>query len=61
MMYERGVNVQQILYPAVEEEKARLRFFITSVHKEEQIRYTVEVLAEEIAKIDPRHLTGGLN
>ena len=26
---------------------ARLRFFITSQHTEEQIRYTVEVLAEE--------------
>ena len=55
-MFERGINVQPILYPAVEEEKARLRFFITSAHTEEQIRQTVNVLAEELAKIDPRHL-----
>ena len=55
-MFERGINVQPILYPAVEEEKARLRFFITSPHTEEQIRHTVEMLTEEIAKIDPRHL-----
>jgi 8-amino-7-oxononanoate synthase/acyl carrier protein len=55
-MFERGINVQPILYPAVEEEKARLRFFITSAHSEEQIRHTVAVLAEEIGKIDPRHL-----
>ena len=55
-MFERGINVQPILYPAVEEEKARLRFFITSAHTEEQIRRTVAILAEEIAKIDPRHL-----
>jgi hypothetical protein len=40
----------------VEEEKARLRFFITSVHTEKQIRYTVDCVAEEIAKIDPRHI-----
>jgi len=55
-MFDRGINVQPILYPAVEEEKARLRFFITSAHTEEQILHTVQVLAEEIAKIDPRHL-----
>jgi 8-amino-7-oxononanoate synthase/acyl carrier protein len=55
-MFERGISVQPILYPAVEEEKARLRFFITSAHTEEQIRRTVAILAEEIAKIDPRHL-----
>jgi 8-amino-7-oxononanoate synthase/acyl carrier protein len=50
-MFERGISVLPILYPAVEEEKARLRFFITSAHTEEQIRYTVAVLAEEVEKI----------
>jgi 7-keto-8-aminopelargonate synthetase-like enzyme len=58
-MFDRGISVQPILYPAVEEEKARLRFFITSAHSEEQIRHTVDVLTEEIAKIDPRHLGNG--
>ena len=43
-------------YPAVEEEKARLRFFITAVHTEEQIRRTVADLAEELAKIDPQYV-----
>lgn len=37
-----GINVQPILYPAVDESAARLRFFITSEHSEEQIRFTVE-------------------
>jgi 8-amino-7-oxononanoate synthase/acyl carrier protein len=55
-LFERGISVQPILYPAVEEEKARLRFFITSAHTEDQIRRTVDILTEEIAKIDPRHL-----
>ena len=55
-MERRGVNVQPILHPAVEEKAARLRFFITSNHTEEQIRYTVEVLAEELAKMNPGYL-----
>jgi len=55
-MERRGVNVQPILHPAVEEKAARLRFFITSTHTEEQIRYTVEVLAEELGKIDPAYV-----
>ena len=44
-LLERGINVQPILYPAVEEEKARLRFFITSAHSAEQIRTTVTAVA----------------
>jgi 7-keto-8-aminopelargonate synthetase-like enzyme len=55
-MFERGVNVQPILHPAVEEERSRLRFFITSAHNEQQIRSTVQILAEELAKIDPKYL-----
>jgi 8-amino-7-oxononanoate synthase len=48
-LLRRGVNSNPILYPAVPEDKARLRFFITSCHSEEQIRYTVKVLTEELA------------
>lgn len=55
-MFERGINVQPILYPAVEEKAARLRFFITAAHTTEQIRRTVATVAEEIALIDPRHI-----
>jgi 7-keto-8-aminopelargonate synthetase-like enzyme len=58
-LYERGFNVQPILYPAVEEEKARLRFFITAAHTEDQIRSTVAAVAEEIAKIDPKYVQNG--
>jgi 8-amino-7-oxononanoate synthase len=54
-MFDRGVNVQPILHPAVEESAARLRFFITSMHTEEQIRYTVDVMTEELERVDPRH------
>ena len=47
----RGINVQPILHPAVPEKSARLRFFVSSEHTEEQIRSTVQLLAEEIARL----------
>jgi 8-amino-7-oxononanoate synthase/acyl carrier protein len=52
---DRGINVQPILYPAVEERAARLRFFITSTHTPEQIRTTVRATAEELDRIDPSY------
>jgi len=45
-LFERGINVQPIIYPAVEEKAARLRFFLSSLHTEGQIRQTIEVLKE---------------
>jgi 8-amino-7-oxononanoate synthase len=51
----RGINVQPIMYPAVEERAARLRFFITSNHTPEQIRTTVRAVAEELDSIDPSY------
>jgi 8-amino-7-oxononanoate synthase len=50
-MFRRGINVQPILYPAVPERAARLRFFVTAAHSEEQIRETVSILLEESRKI----------
>ena len=55
-MFVRGINVQPILHPAVEESAARLRFFVTAKHTEEQIRLTVDAVVEELKKIDPSHL-----
>jgi 7-keto-8-aminopelargonate synthetase-like enzyme len=48
----RGINVQPIMYPAVEERAARLRFFITAKHNADQIRMTVLAVSEELAKLD---------
>jgi 7-keto-8-aminopelargonate synthetase-like enzyme len=47
----RKINVQPIVHPAVEENAARLRFFISATHTEEEIRYAVQVLSEELNKI----------
>jgi len=55
-MLTRGINVMPILHPAVEEKAARLRFFVTSSHTAEQIRYTIDVLAEELGKLNPDYL-----
>ena len=54
-LFERGINVQPILYPAVEEKAARLRFFITANHTTDQIEKTVTAMREELAKIDPSY------
>jgi 7-keto-8-aminopelargonate synthetase-like enzyme/NAD(P)-dependent dehydrogenase (short-subunit alcohol dehydrogenase family)/acyl carrier protein len=54
---ERGINVQPILYPAVEEDQARLRFFLSSLHHEEQLVTTANVLKEELDRLT-RELTG---
>src|SRR4030095_6740871 len=45
-LFERGINVQPILYPAVEEEKDRPRFFITAAHTAQQLRRTADAVAE---------------
>jgi 8-amino-7-oxononanoate synthase len=50
-MFARGVNVQPILYPAVPEGAARLRFFLTAAHTEAQIDEAARILIEENAKV----------
>ncbi len=41
-LFEQGINVQPILYPAVPEKNARLRFFISCEHTEQQIDKTIQ-------------------
>jgi 8-amino-7-oxononanoate synthase len=53
-LQRRGINVQPIVHPAVEERAARLRFFITAKHSEEQIRGAVAAVAEELSRLDSR-------
>ena len=43
--------MQPIVYPAVQERSARLRFFVSSEHSEEMIRSTVELLAAESQRL----------
>jgi 8-amino-7-oxononanoate synthase len=50
-LFDRGINVQPILPPAVPDRSARLRFFITTNHSEAQIRAAVSAVADELAKL----------
>ena len=43
-----------ILYPAVADEEARVRFFISSMHTEDQIRTTVEATADSLERLRRR-------
>lgn len=43
-LFERGINAQPIVYPAVEEKAARVRFFISSQHTEQQMQQLLSVL-----------------
>jgi 8-amino-7-oxononanoate synthase len=47
-LLKNGVSVNPILYPAVKERLARLRFFITAEHSTEDIESTVELLARAL-------------
>jgi len=50
-LFRRKINVQPILYPAVQERSARLRFFISCEHTEAQVQLTVDALAEELRRL----------
>jgi 7-keto-8-aminopelargonate synthetase-like enzyme len=47
----RGIEVQPIVRPAVSATTARLRFFLTANHTEEQILETVPVVAQQLEKL----------
>lgn len=47
-LFKRGINVQPILYPAVPEKSARLRFFISASHTNAHIESTIAIMAEEM-------------
>ena len=50
-LMNRGINVQPILYPAVADNASRLRFFLSNLHTEAQLRYTTKTVREELERI----------
>ncbi len=48
---EAGVNALPIIYPAVSEKAARVRFFLSALHDEDQIRSTIDVVARAVAAL----------
>jgi 8-amino-7-oxononanoate synthase len=55
-LFRRGINVQPMIYPSVPHNAARLRFFVSSMHTEAQIRSTVEILAQEMGQLQIANL-----
>jgi 7-keto-8-aminopelargonate synthetase-like enzyme len=52
---DQGVNVQPIVYPAVAENAARLRFFLSSTHTPEELVGTAERVAATLDAIREQH------
>lgn len=48
-LFDAGINVQPIIYPAVEERAARLRFFLSAMHTEQEIQCALRVLKKCIS------------
>ncbi|SNY90743.1 8-amino-7-oxononanoate synthase [Cohaesibacter sp. ES.047] len=51
-LLERGIYAFPITYPAVPMNEARLRFFITAEHSEEQLQAAVDITTEELKKLE---------
>jgi 8-amino-7-oxononanoate synthase len=50
-LFERGINVQPIIAPAIPERLARLRFFLSSEHAPGDLAASVQAIAEEFAAV----------
>ena len=50
-LLQHGIHVQPIVYPAVAQDGARLRFFITIDHTEAQFRATMPAIARELERL----------
>ncbi|VFR24212.1 8-amino-7-oxononanoate synthase [plant metagenome] len=50
-LWREGINAQPILHPAVPENAARLRFFLSCLHTEAQIDATVDALVRGLAAL----------
>lgn len=52
LLFQRGINVQPILHPAVPERSARLRVFVSSLHEPAQIRHAVAEIARAVREVE---------
>ena len=55
-LLERGINVLPIIHPAVPAKASRLRFFLTSMHSEDEIEAAIAATAEEFAGVQSSKL-----
>jgi 8-amino-7-oxononanoate synthase len=57
LLSQRGVNVQPVIYPAVPERAARLRYFLSSLHTAEQIREAVRLTADAVREAEAEKIS----
>lgn len=53
----RGINVQPIVYPAVDDEASRLRFFISSTHTHDELLETAKTVAQELGELSTKAMS----
>lgn len=54
-LFKNQINVQPIFFPTVEENLARLRFFINCTHTDEQIYHTVDIIEKSLVQLEQEH------
>ncbi|MFC4389056.1 aminotransferase class I/II-fold pyridoxal phosphate-dependent enzyme [Gracilibacillus marinus] len=55
LLYENGINAMPIVYPAVKESEARIRFFISAAHTKEDLDFTLKVIKEHKKQMEQEH------
>ena len=50
-LLDKGINAKPIIFPAVADDAARLRFFLSTCHTEEQLEFTAETIRVELERI----------
>ena len=50
-LLDQGINAKPIIFPAVGNDAARLRFFMTSLHTDEQLVFTADCIQKTLAEI----------
>ena len=50
-MFRRNISVLPVIHPVVEEGMARLRFFLSSEHREEDVITALDAITEELPRI----------
>jgi 8-amino-7-oxononanoate synthase len=55
-LFKAGINVQPIIYPAVPERAARLRFFLSAAHEPGRLAHAVTTTAEILSQMAPEKI-----
>jgi 8-amino-7-oxononanoate synthase len=55
-LFDHGINVQPIIYPAVPEQAARLRFFISALHEPDQLARVAATVADVVSDVSKQRV-----